>query len=183
MKERITVSGFVATEPEQTVANERMMVSTFRIGTTERIRDWESGAWRDGHTNWFTVKAFRDLARNVLACVHQGEPVVVTGNLKVKKWRREDGTNFTFVELEADAIGHDLAWGTTKLIRTRFPRQQTPDDGPTTGEPTDGAGGELLDPETGELVSAGPGSPSTVESDETWKGGDDPVTEEEGQAA
>lgn len=149
MKERITVSGFVATQPEQTIANDALVISSFRIGTTERVRDRETGEWRDGHTNWFTVKAFRELARNVLACVHQGEPVVVTGHLKVKKWRREDGTNTTFVELEADSIGHDLAWGSTKFARTRFARQART-DGQDAAEDT---AEEVLDTETGELTS------------------------------
>ncbi|MFB0833051.1 single-stranded DNA-binding protein [Arthrobacter halodurans] len=152
MKERITVRGFVATEPEQIVVNETMMISSFRIAATARRLDRETNSWQDDHTNWFTVKAFRDTARNVLACVHKGEPVVVTGQLKVSGFQRDDGTRGTNVEIEADALGHDIAWGTTKLVRTRLPRADRE------GAPSAGAAprheGEDVDTGTGELGPA-----------------------------
>lgn len=149
MKERITVRGFVATEPEQIVVNETMMISSFRIAATARRLDRDTNSWQDDHTNWFTVKAFRDTARNVLACVHKGEPVVVTGQLKVSGFQRDDGTRGTNVEIEADALGHDIAWGTTKLVRTRLPRADR--EGAPSVDAAPRHEGEDVDPATGEL--------------------------------
>jgi single-strand DNA-binding protein len=71
----------------------------------------------DADTNWYTVTTFRQLATNVVGSVAKGQRVVVTGRLRVREWATEDkhGTN---VEIDADALGHDLSWGTAAFTRT-----------------------------------------------------------------
>jgi single-strand DNA-binding protein len=70
----------------------------------------------DGETNWFTVSSFRALATNAAGSVVKGDRVVVSGRLRVRDWKNTDrsGTN---VEIEADALGHDLSWGTSVYTR------------------------------------------------------------------
>jgi single-strand DNA-binding protein len=49
--------------------------------------------------------------------VKKGERVVVTGRLRIREWENGDraGTN---IDIEADALGHDLAWGTASFARS-----------------------------------------------------------------
>ncbi|EFL32220.1 single-strand binding protein [Streptomyces viridochromogenes DSM 40736] len=88
----------------------------FRLAATARYWDREKNVWTDGHTNFFTVWANRQLATNAAASLTVGEPVIVQGRLKVRTDVRE-GQNWTSADIDAVAIGHDLAWGTSAFRR------------------------------------------------------------------
>ncbi|PPS74489.1 MULTISPECIES: single-stranded DNA-binding protein [Streptomyces] len=107
--------GRVATQPVY-----REMASgpsaRFRLAVTARYWDREKNTWTDGHTNFFTVWANRQLATNTAASLTVGEPVIVQGRLKVRTDVRE-GQSWTSADIDAVAIGHDLAWGTAAFRR------------------------------------------------------------------
>lgn len=88
----------------------------FRLAVTSRYWDREKSGWTDGHTNFFTVWANRALATNVGASVSVGDPVIVQGRLKVRTETR-DGQSWTSADIDAVAIGHDLARGTSAFRR------------------------------------------------------------------
>ncbi|MFJ4786420.1 single-stranded DNA-binding protein [Streptomyces sp. NPDC088794] len=88
----------------------------FRLAVTARYLDREKNTWTDGHTNFFTVWANRQLATNVAASLSVGDPVIVQGRLKVRTDVRE-GQSWTSADLDAVAIGHDLARGTSAFRR------------------------------------------------------------------
>ncbi|MFE0456056.1 single-stranded DNA-binding protein [Streptomyces sp. NPDC058914] len=92
----------------------------FRLAVTSRYWDREKSTWTDGHTNFFTVWANRQLATNTAASLNVGDPVMVQGRLKVRTEVRE-GQNWTSADIEAVAIGHDLARGTSAFRRTGRP--------------------------------------------------------------
>lgn len=184
MTEQITVRGYVATDPESRNLPDGTVVVTFRLASTPRWFDQQAGSWRDGHTNWFSVQAFRSLALNTLVSIRTGQPVVVVGKLKVRFWEGEHGRN-TAVDVDAVSIGHDLALGTACFQRTvssapsadRAGERPTGEAGDTTeagapehpappqdgspsgtGDPSDGGADPVVpadvDPETGELLGA-----------------------------
>jgi single-strand DNA-binding protein len=92
----------------------------FRLAVTSRYWDREKNVWTDGHTNFFTVWANRQLATNVTASINVGDPVVVQGRLKVRSEVRE-GQSWTSADIDALAIGHDLARGTSAFRRAHRP--------------------------------------------------------------
>lgn len=117
MTDTLTVIGFVATPPSvKTVAGD-LAITSFRIASNQRRFDRARGKFIDASTNWYTVTAFRQLAVNVGASVVKGDRVVVSGRLRVRDWETADNKKGTSVEIEADAVGHDLAWGTTAFTR------------------------------------------------------------------
>ncbi|MFF6800824.1 single-stranded DNA-binding protein [Streptomyces sp. NPDC012616] len=89
----------------------------FRLAVTSRYWDREKSAWTDGHTNFFTVWANRQLAQNAMASLNVGDPVIVQGRLKVRTESREGQQGRTSADLDAVAIGHDLARGTSAFRR------------------------------------------------------------------
>ncbi|MER6422296.1 single-stranded DNA-binding protein [Streptomyces sp. NPDC001137] len=101
----------------------------FRLAVTTRYLDREKNEWTDGHTNFFTVWARRQLATNVTASLDVGDPVIVQGRLKVRTDMRE-GQNWASADLEAVAIGHDLTRGTSA-----FRRPGRPEPEPAAAEP------------------------------------------------
>jgi single-strand DNA-binding protein len=92
----------------------------FRLAVTSRYLDRGKNEWTDGHTNFFTVWANRQLATNAAGSLNVGDPVVVQGRLKVRSDVRE-GQSWTSADIDATAIGHDLARGTSAFRRTHRP--------------------------------------------------------------
>ncbi len=117
MTDTISLTGLVATTPKHVVTGTGLSVTSFRFASTQRRYDRAEQKWVDGETNWYTVATFRQLATNVNASLQKGQRVMVSGRLRVRDWATDDkhGTN---VEIDADAVGHDLSWGTTVFTRS-----------------------------------------------------------------
>ena len=104
--------------------------TTFRVASTRRYVN-ENGDWTDGATLWFTVKAWRTAALNVVESVHKGVPVVVTGRLEVDEWTGPEGQQRTGLVIVATSIGVDAMRG--KVGFTRVVHHDTvPDGAPVT---------------------------------------------------
>lgn len=106
----------------------------FRLAVTSRYWDREKSTWTDGHTNFFTVWANRQLATNAMASLNVGDPVMVQGRLKVRTELREGQQNRTSADIEAVAIGHDISRGTSAFRRSGRPEPAAADR-PTRPEP------------------------------------------------
>ena len=122
MSELITVAGLVATTPRHLVTQDGLPITSFRLAASHRKFDRALNKWVDGETNWFTVTAFRQLAINAAGSVSKGERLLVTGKLRVRDWDNGDRVG-TSVEIEADALGHDLCWGNSVFTRTVLVRE------------------------------------------------------------
>jgi single-strand DNA-binding protein len=123
---QLTVSGWVGSDPEfhngQAAGGDRV---TFRLGSTPRFFDRAQGGYRERETVWLGVKAWRDLAHNVAASVHVGDPVVVVGRLRTQVYTVE-GEERRYQELEASSVGHDLTKGTSMFRRTHRSTESGP---------------------------------------------------------
>ena len=75
---------------------------------------------------WLKVKAWRDLAHNIAASVHVGEPVVVVGRLRTQTYTA-GGEEKHYQELEASMVGHDLSKGTSMFRRSRASGRESGD--------------------------------------------------------
>jgi single-strand DNA-binding protein len=117
MTDAVAVRGVVATSPRHLVPEAGAPITTFRLVTGEGVVE-ETGATerRCGERNWYTVTATHQLALSAAACVARGDPLVVSGRLRVRDWQGE--LQGVTAEIEAQAIGHDLSWGSS--VFTRF---------------------------------------------------------------
>ncbi|MHA7238551.1 single-stranded DNA-binding protein [Arthrobacter sp. TMS1-12-1] len=179
MTDIITVRGYVATDVRLTSAQSGLAVAGFRMCSTDRRFDREANAWVDGHTNWYSVSMFRQLATNAGASLKKGDRVIVTGRLKVRPWINADGRTGTSVDIDADTAGHDLMWGTANFRRTAADRSETQ---PGTGaeEPAGGvpAGDGIpagVDAATGEMFDPAPDLDADSPDDD--RGADDALSE------
>jgi len=135
----ITVVGWAAGTPREVVGGDRTPYTSFRLATTPRYFDSRAGAWKDGRTDWFTVKAYRDVAFNVAASVRKGDPLVVHGRMSTDEWETEQGTRTSLV-LEAVALGHDLSRGTARFARTVRAATAQPEETDEVADLADGSG-------------------------------------------
>ncbi|MBM7472763.1 single-stranded DNA-binding protein [Subtercola frigoramans] len=117
MTDTISLTGVVATEPRFLTTNDGLEVTTFRLASSQRRFDRNKNAWVDAGTNWYTVASFRQLAANLAQSISKGDRVVATGRLRIREWQGTERAGIT-VEIEADSVGHDLAWGRSVFTRT-----------------------------------------------------------------
>jgi single-strand DNA-binding protein len=129
MSSTITVRGFVATQPKFVIVGDRLAISSFRLGSTERRYNRTTGQWETSPVSWYTVSCFRDMASNAYASINKGDPVIVTGRLKISEWSAGDKSGLD-VEIEAEGIGHDFRWGkATGFVRNHTKSSGGKDDG------------------------------------------------------
>lgn len=111
------------------VAPDGRLVLNFRIVSNERRYDKASESWVNGDSLFLNVSCWRTLAENAASLV-KGDPVIVSGRLRTREWTTDEGVRRSVVEMEASALGPDLARCTATL---RKPRREEPvitaDDG------------------------------------------------------
>lgn len=112
----ITLTGLVATTPRTIATSEGLVITSFRLASSQRRFDRAVGEWVDTETNWYTITAFRGLATNVAASIEKGQRVLVTGRVRVRDWEAGEKSGTT-IEIEAEAIGHDLNFGRAAFTR------------------------------------------------------------------
>ncbi|WP_165068635.1 single-stranded DNA-binding protein [Marisediminicola senii] len=135
MTDTLSITGVVGTTPKYITTAAGLVVTSFRLASTQRRYDRAQNKWVDGETNWYTVSAFRQLADNVASSVHRGQRVIVLGRLRIREWQGGDKSGIN-VDIEADSIGHDLTWGTAT-----WSRPQSGSQGVGTATPASGADG------------------------------------------
>ena len=113
----VTAAGIIATTPRHIQTEEGLDITSVRLASNRRRYDDELQQWVDVDTNWYTVVAFRALAANAEKSLKKGDRVVVSGRVRIRDWEHDSGSG-TSVEVEADALGHDLLWGTTTYSRS-----------------------------------------------------------------
>ena len=113
----VTLAGYVATEPVIRTVNDASKVS-LRVAWNSRYLDRVTGEWRDSKASFATVNCWRRMADNVAPSLRKGEAIVVTGRLAVREYDDKEGRHRITVDIDADAIGHDLSRGVTRFQRT-----------------------------------------------------------------
>ena len=167
----ITITGNVATPPELKRTPAGVPITTFRVASGQRRYDREAEAWTDAGTNWYTVSVFRSLADHAHQSLQKGDRVILTGRLRLREW--DNGTRRgTAIEIDAEAIGHDLLWGTTTFVKDSrsatidaAPARPTPDGDDAWATPgiDGGTAGEVEEAARPMLVVLGAGGDSSTD--------------------
>jgi single-strand DNA-binding protein len=114
----IMLRGFVTAEPKfwQTAATQTPLAE-IRLGHTPRRLNRATGEWEDGETSYYTVKCWRRLAVNVKGSLRKGDMVLVRGKVVMRTWVDDQQRNRVEMQVEADSVGHDLAYGWSHFNR------------------------------------------------------------------
>jgi len=122
---QVSMAGVVVSDVYHSIDGDQEWTS-FRMVSRPRRFDQSQGQMMDGEPSFVSVFARRALAANTAASLHRGDPVVVTGRLRVRE-REFEGRMRVRVEIDAHSIGHDLSRGTTLFTRSPT-RMQSNDD-------------------------------------------------------
>jgi len=123
----ITLTGNVATDVRHVVTDTGLHISSFRLATTPTRYDKAQRTWVDEPTSYYSVTCFRFLAQNVAGSLHKGDPVVVTGAVRVREWESGDRSGKD-AEVSASSVGHDLNRGVSSFRRVARSRVVGPQE-------------------------------------------------------
>ena len=101
----LTLIGSLATDILSTTADDGTPIARFRIVTVPRRLDRETHTWVNGSPTFMTVTCSKRLATNVAASLRRGDPIIVTGRLRVREDRDK---RLSRVEIDACGVGPDL---------------------------------------------------------------------------
>jgi single-strand DNA-binding protein len=113
----ITVVGNLTDDPELRFTPSGAAVAKFRIASTPRTLDRESGQWKDGEPLFLACNIWRDAAEHVAESLQRGARVIVQGRLRQRSYETREGEKRTVYELEVDEIGPSLRYATAKVQR------------------------------------------------------------------
>jgi single-strand DNA-binding protein len=115
-----TISGWVASTPYK---NESKDVVLVQVAFTPTNID-EKRNLKEGKTEWINVNISGEpFQKNVLKSLHRGDAVIVHGTFRTEEKEdieRDDGSIRTVLIIDAQSIGHNLSFGTSKFERYKW---------------------------------------------------------------
>src|SRR5215211_6412793 len=111
----ITVIGNLTDDPELRFTPSGAAVAKFRVASTPRFMDKQSGEWKDGEPLFLACTVWRQAAEHVAESLQRGSRVIVTGRLRQRSYETREGEKRTVIELEVDEIGPSLRYATAKV--------------------------------------------------------------------
>jgi single-strand DNA-binding protein len=115
---QITLRGYLTAEPKfYQKTPQATPVAEFRVGSTPRRLNRETGEWQDLPSSYYRVKCWRRLAINAASSLKKGDMVIIRGHFYMNNWIDNQQRPRSSLEIEADTVGHDLAYGWTHYLR------------------------------------------------------------------
>ena len=142
----ITVIGNLTDDPELRFTPSGAAVAKFRVASTPRFLDRQSGEWKDGEPLFLACNIWRDAAEHVAESLQRGARVIVTGRLRQRSYETREGEKRTVIELEVDEIGPSLRYATAKVQKMARSGGSGGFGASGGGRPQGGNGGNFDDP-------------------------------------
>ncbi len=114
----ITLVGNLVDDPELRFTPSGAAVANFRVASTPRTYDRQSGEWKDGESLFISCSVWRQAAENVAESLQRGMRVIVQGRLKSRSYETRDGEKRTVFEIDVDEVGPSLRNATAKVSKT-----------------------------------------------------------------
>lgn len=111
----ITLIGNLTDDPELRFTPSGAAVAKFRVASTPRYLDRQSGEWKDGEALFLSCNVWRQAAEHVAESLQRGTRVIVSGRLRQRSYETREGEKRTVFELEVDDIGPSLRYATAKV--------------------------------------------------------------------
>lgn len=114
----ITIVGNLVDDPQLRFTQSGQAVASFRVASTPRYRDNQTGEWKDGEALFLTCSVWRQAAENVGESLQRGMRVIVNGRLRQRSYETQQGEKRTVYEVEVDEVGPSLRYASAKVTKT-----------------------------------------------------------------
>ena len=113
----VTLVGNLVDDPELRFTPSGAAVANFRVASTPRTYDRQSGEWKDGESLFLSCSVWRQAAENVAESLQRGMRVIVQGRLKSRSYDDREGQKRTVFEIDVDEVGPSLRSATAKVTK------------------------------------------------------------------
>jgi single-strand DNA-binding protein len=113
----VTLVGNLVDDPELRFTPSGAAVANFRVASTPRTYDRQSGEWKDGESLFLSCSVWRQAAENVAESLQRGMRVIVQGRLKSRSYDDREGNKRTVFEIDVDEVGPSLRNATAKVTK------------------------------------------------------------------
>src|SRR6516225_3057838 len=114
---QITIAGNLVDDPELRFTPAGQAVARFRVASTPRFRDNNTGEWKDGDSLFLTCNVWRQAAEHAAESLTRGMRVIVAGRLRQRSYETKEGEKRTVYEVEVDDVGPSLRNASAKVSR------------------------------------------------------------------
>lgn len=114
----ITLVGNVVADPEIRYVANGAAVTNFRVASTPRRYDQQTGQYVDGEALFLSCNVWRQAAENVASSLSKGDRVIVSGRLRQRSYEDNKGERRTVFEVEVDEVGPSLRFATAQVTKT-----------------------------------------------------------------
>jgi single-strand DNA-binding protein len=115
---QITIAGNLVDDPELRYTPTGQAVARFRVASTPRFRDNQTGEWKDGDSLFLTCNVWRQAAENVAESLQRGMRVIVQGRLRQRSYETREGEKRTVYEVEVDDVGPSMRNASAKVTKS-----------------------------------------------------------------
>lgn len=121
---QVSIRGYVGTDGALYESEGKTPYCNFRVGSSSKRGAGES---REPVTEWFTVKAYGELAQNCALSIQKGTPVLVRGRLETETYltKEEPSQSRTVMVVRADSIGIEIGKGSAQYFRSPLPAEES----------------------------------------------------------
>ncbi len=102
------IEGRLTADPELKVTGSGKQLASFTIAAGERRLNKDTNEWEDGNQLFLRCTAWDELATNVAASLHRGDPVIARVRVFQRAYETQDGEKRTSFEGTVDSIGVTL---------------------------------------------------------------------------
>lgn len=113
----ITVIGNLTADPELRYTSSGVPVCSFRVASTPRVRNRQTGEWSDGDPLFLGCDLWREAAENAAESLKKGMRVIVQGNLTQRSYQTQSGEQRTVFELKNCEVGPSLFRARAQVTR------------------------------------------------------------------
>lgn len=104
MPNNLTLTGRLAADPEVRFSPNGDAVASGRVADTPRIKDRQTGDWKDGETLWLSFTLWGKKAEALADAAKKGDLVVITGHLIQRSFEGKHGEQRTVIEVKAAEV-------------------------------------------------------------------------------
>ena len=93
-------------------------VCNLSVAYTTRVKDEQSGEWRDSDTEWYKVTAWGQMAEHCAETLQRGDRVIACGEWVEVTYDSHESESVTRTEMNARDVGPSLLFRHATIART-----------------------------------------------------------------
>jgi single-strand DNA-binding protein len=137
----VTIEGNLTADPEHGTSENQVEYARFSVAVNDRRLNDDTGKWEDASTVFHRVVVFGEQAQHVVDSLHEGNRVLVSGDLRFGTFTDKDQNVRESRDIIADSVAASLRFATANIERA--PKASGPDayaEGPVAAPAATGAG-------------------------------------------